>query len=189
MNQYYQFKITLQDIDPPIWRQFIVNSEYTLEDMHKIIQTVMGWTNSHLHQFIYNGESYCDTDIVEDFGEPYEFIDYKDVRLSDIFQYENQNMVYEYDFGDGWEHLIVLEKILNEGEQFPKCLAGERSRPPEDCGGPPGYERLLEILNDPKHREYEETKVWVGDYFDPEGFDLKEVNEMLKDKDFGCLCF
>lgn len=103
------------------------------------------------------------------------------MRLDQIVS-EGDKLIYEYDFGDGWEHKIRIEKILpaEKGKRYPVCLAGKRACPPEDCGGPPGYERLLEVLRDPKHEEYEETLEWLGGPFDPEAFDVNEVNRMLK---------
>ena len=97
--------------------------------------------------------------------------------------------IYEYDFGDGWEHTIVLEKILpkKKNQYYPICVDGERICPPEDCGGSLGYEHLLEVIKDPEHEEFDELSTWLGNNFAPEEFDIKIVNELLKTKDYGVI--
>jgi hypothetical protein len=182
-SDWYQLKITLKNIKPAVWRRIVIPADILLPDLHKVIQTVMGWYNSHLHQFTINGEFYT---------EPDEYsvdrsIDYRKIKLDQLITSENQAFEYEYDFGDGWEHKIVLEKILTQhSQQHPSCLTGKRACPPEDCGGPFGYADLLKIISDKKHVEYEETMEWVGDDFDPELFDIEEVNQMLQEDDYGC---
>lgn len=185
-SEWYQLKISLNNIKPLIWRRFVVNSDIKLPDLHKVIQTVMGWTNSHLHQFIVDGKFYSEPDN----DSLLEYTDYKKIILNQVLSEEKKSITYEYDFGDGWEHEILLEKILpNHIKKYPYCTEGERSCPPEDCGGPPGYEELLKILSDPGDDEYDEIIEWLGDDFDPEYFDIDEINDMLKDKDYGCITF
>lgn len=181
----YQLKITLQDVKPLIWRKFLVDSNTKLSDLHKIIQTVMGWTNSHLHEFRINNVIYCEPDEEIEI----EYVDYTKVKLKNLIANEGDKFHYAYDFGDGWEHIIELEKILpyDKGSKYPVCVAGERRCPPEDCGGPWGYEDILKIIQDPEHEEYEEQIEWLGDNFDPEYFNLDEINELLKEKDYGCI--
>jgi hypothetical protein len=179
----FQIKIVLKYIKPPIWRRILVEDSIKLPDFHKIIQTVMGWTESHLHQFIaqerYYGKSSEDT-----FGET---IDYKNIKLKTILKYEKDKIKYEYDFGDGWEHEIILEKIFkNQTLEKPLCVMGKRSCPPEDCGGPYGYMDMLKILSDPKNEDYEEYKSWIGEDFDSEYFDKEVVNILLTKKHYGC---
>lgn len=115
--------------------------------------------------------------------------DYRKIKLNYFLKKENDKLVYEYDFGDGWEHEILLEKILPDDSnfQYPECLKGKMNCPPEDCGGVWGYSDMLEILKNPEHAEYEEYIEWLGGEFDPEHFDINEVNEMLKSKDYGCI--
>lgn len=182
----YQLKIQLKYITPSIWRMVQIKSSVLLPDLHKIIQTVMGWLNSHLHDFSKGDKQYGIID--EEFGLG-GIIDYSNVRLNEILKKPGDKLEYMYDFGDGWRHEIVLEKILDQdsNQYYPKCTKGKRSCPPEDCGGSFGYEDLLKILENPKHPEYNERKEWVGDYFFPEEFDIKTVNEMLHGEDFGCL--
>jgi len=191
MNSIYQIKITLDGVKPPIWRRIVVNSDTPLEDFHKIIQTTMGWTNSHMHQFI-KGDTYYtdDGEIDDDFsleGINRE-INYIDTKISDLLVKEKDDIKYEYDFGDDWEHTILLEKIKENSVKIalPKCLKGSRACPIEDCGGVWGYENLIKIMNNPKHPEHKEMADWIGDVFDPEEFDIDIVNEMLEEDDYGC---
>jgi len=137
----------------------------------------MGWTNSHLHQFIV-GQTY--------FGEPYpdygfEMHDERDVRLNQIAD-EGARFVYEYDFGDSWEHILLVEKVLEPepGQQYPVCIKGKRACPPEDVGGVWGYYGFLEAIQDPDHPEHEDYLEWIGEDFDPEAFDLDAVNAALR---------
>ncbi len=183
-KDWYQLKISLNNIKPQIWRRFLIQSDIKLPDLHKAIQTVMGWTNSHLHQFIIDGKFYSEPND-ESFTET---VDYRKIRLNKVLTEEKQTINYEYDFGDGWEHTIVLEKILTDSVQkYPVCLEGERSCPPEDCGGPHGYEDLLIIISNPEDEDYTEMIEWLGDGFDPEYFDKEDINDLLKEKDYGCI--
>jgi len=176
----YQLKITLQGISPPIWRRVQVRQDIMLEDLHGVIQMVMGWDCYHLHQFIientYYGELSPDGD---DFGMEIE--DETCFRLCDLVE-EKGKFIYEYDFGDSWCHVVVVEKILTPDPKavYPVCVKGKRSCPPEDCGGSWGYDSLLEILADSKHEEHEDTKEWLGDDFDSEKFDLDKINAGLR---------
>jgi hypothetical protein len=180
----YQLKISLNHIKPAVWRRFIVDPDIKLPDLHKVIQTVMGWTNSHLHQFVKDKKFYSEPD--EDSYN--ESIDYRKIKLNQILSEEGQSFSYEYDFGDGWEHKIILEKILkNRMQKYPVCIDGKRNCPPEDCGGPYGYENLLEAISNPEHEDHEDMIEWIGDDFDSEYFDIEEINEMLKKKNYGCI--
>ncbi len=173
-----QLKIVLKGIRPPIWRRFLVVNTITLQELHEIIQIVMGWENSHLHQFIANGQYYGEPDPEEYFRK---ILDERKYKVGHILKKEKDTVIYEYDFGDGWEHKITLEKFLpyNSSTRLPICLKGKRACPPEDVGGVWGYYNFLDGLNDPDHPEHEEYKDWIGDDFDPERFDLDEVNELL----------
>jgi hypothetical protein len=188
----FQIQITLKGLKPKIWRRILITSDTLLFDFHKIIQTIMGWTNSHLHQFIKNGRFYTIIYEYEDFVEDVNNIDYrkKGLKVSDLLSGEKDKIKYEYDFGDGWVHDIILEKVLphDNNINYPVCVAGKMNCPPEDCGGIWGYSRLLEILKQPKHEEYESYIEWLGDEFDPEHFDKNEVNYLLRTKDYGCIC-
>lgn len=141
----------------------------------------MEWTNSHLHEFLTKGQRYRPLEQMdEDIDEP-GMNDEQEFRLAKLV-YEGDVFEYEYDFGDCWEHEIEVEKILEPeaGIKYPMCLAGERACPPENCGGPWGYEELLKVLDDPGHEDYEDCRRWAGEDFDPERFDLEKVNGSFK---------
>ena len=118
-------------------------------------------------------------------------VDYSELKLSDLLKKENDKISYEYDFGDGWLHDIVLEKILDPdpGVFYPQCVAGKRNCPPEDCGGPYGYSNFLKIIFNPRDKEYKEMIEWAGGKFDPESFDKEAINDLLKEDDFGTPSF
>jgi hypothetical protein len=173
----YQLKITLSDVKPPIWRRVLVPSDLTLAKLHTVIQVAMGWENYHLHEF-HIGDL---TIGAPDPDAPRTLINEKKVRLLDVLDKVGAKGVYAYDFGDGWEHGIVVEKVLRPapGVAYPVCAAGKRRGPPEDSGGPLGYENLLEALGDPKHEEHKTMREWIGADFDPEAFSVDDVNRKL----------
>jgi hypothetical protein len=183
-GQIFQIQISLQGSKPKIWRRILVKPEITLVDFHKIIQTVMGWTNSHLHLFQQGRNSYS--------PEEFEVEDTKNSRkvtLNSLLKKEKDKIKYEYDFGDGWQHDILLEKILPSDKTMPipSCIDGKGNCPPEDCGGIWGYEEIKKILVNSKHEQYEETMEWLGGEFDPDYFDKNKINEILKNPDYGCV--
>jgi hypothetical protein len=142
----------------------------------------MGWENSHLHQFIKDRTFYTERIPGDDTWVEMNNVDYKKIKISDVLKKEKEKIIYEYDFGDGWVHDVLLEKILpgNEKMIFLICLEGKMACPPEDCGGVWGYSDMLEILKQPKHEEYDNIIEWLGEEFDPEHFDKEEVNNILK---------
>ena len=172
----YQIKVTLRHVRPPVTRRIQVKADTKLSKLHDVLQIVMGWTNSHMHAFRKGHIQYCEPND----GYDFDVIDERKVRLDSIVD-EGGTLVYEYDFGDGWEHDLKIEKVIpaEAKTRYPLCLAGKRNCPPEDCGGPFGYENLLDILRDPAHEEHEEMRAWIGGDFDPEAFDLDEVNAGL----------
>jgi hypothetical protein len=175
----YQLKITLRDTKPPIWRRVEVLSTLKLSDLHNVIQEAMGWWNGHLHSFEIDGVEYGEPDPNYDFAVRSE----RQVKLDQVITREKQKFRYTYDFGDGWEHDILVEKVLpvDPEVRYPICLKGKRACPPEDCGGPWGYAELLETLKDPSHPEHDSMLEWVGgEAIDPEEFDLEEVNQRLQ---------
>ena len=151
-KRVYQFKITLKGIKPPIWRR-IQTKDCTLDKLHEHIQTAMGWTNSHLHQFKIAGQFYGDPMLLEDNFEAIE--DSTATKVSKIVPKDGKQFKfqYEYDFGDGWEHEVLFEGILaaDAGVRCPRCVEGERACPPEDVGGIHGYQEYLKTLSDPNH--------------------------------------
>jgi len=187
-HKIYQIQIALKGFKPKIWRRLLIPSDLLLSDFHKIIQTTMGWTNSHLHQFIKNGIFYTERMVDDDTWGEMNDVDYKEIKISDLLKSENEKIIYEYDFGDGWEHDIILEKILPVDDKinYPICVKGKMNCPPEDCGGIWGYSDLLDILKNPDDAEYESYIEWLGGKFDPEYFDKDEVNALLNEKDYGC---
>ena len=179
-NLVYQFKITLKEIEPLIWRGIQVPSKYTFWDLHVAIQDAMGWLDCHLHEFRIKKPT---SQEVLKIGIPSEDI-YDDnvlagweLNIADIFQVSGEFAEYEYDFGDSWIHEIFLEDILiaDNSVKYPTCIGGQRSCPPEDCGGTWGYQELLEIIKTPSHEEYQSMKEWLGGEFDPEAFEPRKV--------------
>ena len=172
----YQLKVTLVGTKPPIWRRILVPSNIQLNELHMVLQRAMGWENYHLHQFVAGGITYGIHD--DEFGMDMEVEDEKKCKLHEILRSEKKAITYEYDFGDSWVHKVVLEKILpyDKDQQLPRCIAGKRACPPEDCGGVWGYEEMLDLLQHPEDPEYEERMEWLGGEFDPDGFNVAEVN-------------
>jgi hypothetical protein len=183
----YRLKITLKGSQPKIWRRFLVRADMKLPQFHKLLQAVMGWTDSHLHQFVLkSGQDRVFIGVPDpdfDPGWSTEVLNEKRFRVADLFSTNHRKIFYEYDFGDGWEHEILLEKVLTLDPKFKRsmCLAGKNACPPEDCGGIWNYhKRFLKALNDPKHKDHEMYKEWIGGSWDPSRFDVDEVNEYLK---------
>jgi len=182
-DQVYQFKITLLDTAPPIWRRIQVG-DCTLDKLHEAIQTAMGWTNSHLNHFRIDGARYGDPMLL---AETFEELRYKDsttTRLSDIlpasgapFRFE-----YEYDFGDGWKHEVLFEgrHPAEPGKRCPLCLDGARACPPEDVGGVGGYVDFLAAIADPDDERHDELREWIGRKFDPEAFNPVGATRRMK---------
>jgi pRiA4b ORF-3-like protein len=176
-----QLKITLRFSNPPIWRRVVVRADMTLDRLHHVIQTSMGWTNSHLHQFRLGRVYYGILDGEFD-GFGIEMLNEKQYTVADLAPVAKKKFIYEYDFGDSWEHEILVEKVLSPDPaiKHPVCLAGANACPPEDCGGIPGYYQLLAALADPKHEQHHEMKEWVGGEWDASLFDLEATNACLK---------
>jgi len=174
----YQLKITLLGIQPSIWRRIQVPNTLRLCCLHDAFQAVMGWTDSHLHEFEQEGK-YWGVPETDEFGG-LEIRDEGKVPVGKLLKVEGDSMVYVYDFGDDWRHEVVLEEILpSETRTKPVCLAGERRCPPEDVGGPHGYQEFLQVIFEPGHEEFDHFRGWAGGKFHVEEFNLKEVNEIL----------
>lgn len=181
-KQVYQIQIVLKGSKPKIWRRLLIPSDTLLPNLHQIIQISMGWEGGHLHQFEKNDICYSMKSIEDDMWGGLDVVDYKRIKISSLLIREKDKIKYEYDFGDSWEHDVILEKITDTVEK-PKhavCIGGKMNCPPEDCGGIWGYEDLLEIIKNPGHKEHQEMIDWVGEDFDPEYFSKDEVNELLK---------
>lgn len=182
MGKIYQLKITLKDVKPPIWRRIEVPANMKLSELHYLILHVMGWGGGHLTSFEFDRLDYVDDtafmfDELDLDGEPM-----SKTRLDKVLYAEKQKGLFTYDFGDDWRHEVLLEKILpaEKGVNYPRCTAGKRACPPDDCGGPWGYADFLKAINNPKHPEHEELLEWVGGEFDAEEFDLEGVNEGMR---------
>lgn len=175
----HRVKITLRGVRPPIWRRLEVPSGITLQQLHQNIQYAFGWEDYHM--WVFETPS-------GDYGIANRELGHRSAvakKLEAVAPRAGDRIRYTYDFGDDWEHDIVVEDVLSAepGVAYPRCITGRRAAPPEDCGGIWGYQELLEILADPGHEEHEDRLEWLGlesaDEFDPAEFDLDEVNEAL----------
>ncbi len=178
----FQFKITLRHIRPPIWRRIQVPAAYSFWDLHVAIQDGMGWLDYHLHEFLIRavpGRPALHIGIPDDAPLLGDIDDLPgwEIPVRKYLGWPKARALYTYDFGDDWEHDVVLEKVLPRTPRvrYPVCVAGRRHRPPEDVGGPGGYLRFLEAIRDPEHEEHESCLEWVGGSFDPEAFSPAEV--------------
>lgn len=179
----YQFKITLQESRPPIWRRIQVQ-DCTLDKLHEHIQTAMGWTNSHLHRFKVGDQQYADPELMQENFEEFGYQDSTTTKISDILPRTGKRFrfQYEYDFGDSWEHEVLFEGIVRAESKvkYPHCLEGARACPPDDCGGIWGYGDFVEAIQNPDHERHEELMEWVGGGFDPEAFDPEKATKAMR---------
>jgi hypothetical protein len=173
-------KVTLRGIRPPIWRRVRVSSEMSLQVLHEVIQAAMGWEDAHLHEFRVGNRRYGEPSDDGWPGAPRTYSE-NSVKLGSLVDQRIRRFQYVYDFGDDWEHEVLIEKIepLDSEQQYPSLITGKRRCPPEDCGGGYGYAQLLEALADPTAEEHTELTEWVGGQFDPERLDLELINQRL----------
>lgn len=178
-ERFYLLEIQMVDIEPAIWRRFVVPASITLDRLHDVIQIVMGWTDSHLHEFTIGKKSY--TEFPESKEEGLEGGKY---RLGDLIKQKGRTFRYLYDFGDGWDHQVSLvnSRYFNPEQQVElTCIEGERACPPEDVGGVPGYDEFCKALKDPNHEEHESYMKWSGGNYDSERFETDVINwELMK---------
>jgi len=176
----FRVHVSLLNIEPPIWRCIELTSQTTLKQFHRILQIAMGWTNSHLHEFIVGRQRYGTPDLHYD--GPSEVIAEGKVHLSKVLPVLEARILYVYDFGDYWQHSVHLEAVLSAqpGIDYPRVLDGARSCPPEDCGGTTGYADLVDILLDPTHEDFQQMREWVGEEFDAEVLHLEKINARLR---------
>jgi hypothetical protein len=183
-RQIYVLRVSIKESRPPIWRKLSVPGHFSLDDLHIVLQIAFGWENDHMHSFTIGSTEYGMPEAIDmmDVCDDSGIVDENTVRLDGLLA-EKQKFTYLYDFGDSWEHVITVSKVIpveDGGEPpAPLCLGGQRAGPPEDCGGIWRYEEMLEIVKDPAHEQYEETHEWLGDS-DPEYFNPEEVNTRLK---------
>ena len=182
-KRVYQFKITLMGIRPAVWRRIQVKN-CELDTLHERIQLAMGWTNSHLHEFMIDGQRYGDPWLLEyeDADEP-RFVSTRETYLKDLVPKSGSKMKfdYSYDFGDSWEHEIVFEGCLlaELGQRYPLCVEGESACPPEDVGGISGYAEYRKIMRSGRGRQYAEFLEWRGP-FDPDAFDADAASRRMR---------
>jgi len=185
MAEYYEFDVTLANIEPRIWRRFLISGDAIFADLHEAIQDAMGWEDAHLWVFrepgrdggtiTENSDEDRDDDTTPDAWK---------VPLANFFNLGNgkDRCVYEYDFGDRWGHAVLLNgEAQDDGNFFRRLIAGERAGPPEDCGGVFGYERIVKFLatgTDPDGEDADTLADWVADWR-PHEFDLKEFQEVF----------
>lgn len=174
--EVYAIKVTLLGTRPLVWRRILIPRDITLRNLHRTLQTVMGWTDSHLHQFgrprqrLTDPRSRVGTKVADENG----------TKLRELIWKVGARLLYEYDFGDSWQHELLLEEVLYGEEPFQQiCVAGKRCCPPEDCGGPQGFAELLEALQDANHPDHDEVCGWLGKFV-PESFSVDEINRRLR---------
>jgi hypothetical protein len=180
-SSVYRLKVTLRYTYRPVWRRIQVGGDSTLAELHSILQTVMPWDNFHLHQFVVRGTSFLPLDRIDEWAVEEEH-DENQAILRWVAPRPRTKFVYEYDFGDSWQHEILVEKIVppQPDVRYPVCLGGAGACPPEDCGGIGGYYNMLQAIQNPEHPEYEYFKKWLGADFDPDVFDMDRVNRNLR---------
>lgn len=175
--QTIQLKVTLLGVEPPIWRRFQVPDRFDLLRLHEVLQEVMGWSDSHLHQFIVDDEVFG----IPEPDNSAQVRDSRKVTVGEIAAAGARRFAYEYDFGDGWEHEIEIEKIIPGSlDSRPVCVEGEQACPPENCGGPEAFGALLKAIRNPRSKRRREFLEWLGGEFDPEAFNLAAVNQRLR---------
>ena len=173
--QVYVVKVTLLGTTPRVWRRILVPRDISLRNLDRTLQTVVGWTNSHLHQFVLPRGRISDT-------RPRvgtKVANENRTTLGELIWTVGARLLYEYDFGDNWQHELLLEEVLVGDEEFQQiCVAGERCCPPEDCGGPQGFTELLQAFQDANNPSHEEACEWLGN-FRSESFSVDEINRRL----------
>jgi hypothetical protein len=177
---WWQLRVELLEIKPTVWRRILVPERITLPTLHRVLQTSLGWTNSHLHQFMIGGVRYAMAD--PEWSEELQQVDERRVVLHKALDAESRCFDYLYDFGDSWNHVIVVEEhhaARSDQTQALHCTEGENACPPEDVGGIHGYAEFLEAIADPGHEEHERYLTWAGGSFDPKRIDLPAINRDL----------
>jgi hypothetical protein len=184
MAPLYHLEVVLNHVEPQVRRRLQVPGNANLGWLHAVIQVAMGWTNSHLHQFCAGGRIVSDPAFeLDEFEDSPPVLNERKVTLMQVAPRERDELLYQYDFGDSWEHRVTVVKILGPDAAAAKvalCLDGARACPPEDCGGVWGYADLLKIIRNPRHKEHKSMLEWLGGPFDPESFDLNKANTFLR---------
>lgn len=178
----HRLKVTLRQVKPPIWRRIEVPSDIKLSDLSDVLEAAMGWYGGHLHAFEAGGVVYEPPD-PEGFSFGRRPVDERKARLGEVIPVVGSKMRWDYDFGDGWEHDVLVEAIAPRQAEvtYPICLTGKRACPPEDCGGPWSYGDLLAVLADPAHPEHDELVEWLPPGFNPAEFDAGEATVDMRE--------
>lgn len=178
----HQLKVTLRGVRPPVWRRIAVDSDTPLSELAELLEAAMGWFGGHLHSFDAGDTTYELPDPDGDLGWGRPTVDERTVTLGELLAEPKAKLRWDYDFGDGWQHDVVVEAIKPKepGVVYPICVTGRRACPPEDCGGTWGYANLLAALADPGHEDHDDLTEWTPPGFDPEAFDPAEATEALR---------
>jgi hypothetical protein len=176
-EMWWQLRIELLDVSPRIWRRILVPDTIALPKLDTVIQEAVGWTNSHLHEFVICGVRYGVPD--PDFARELGHVDEKGVRLGEALGQKSRCFDYVYDFGDDWHHVVMVEDQHTHAAEKIRCTDGENAGPPEDVGGAHGYQAFLNAIADPTHAEHRSFLDWVGGSFDATQFDITAVNRAL----------
>jgi hypothetical protein len=176
-TKIFELEIVLAEVEPLVRRRVQVPGEVDLAVLHEVVQSAMGWTNSHLHEFEIAGSRYGIPD--PDWGT--QLVDETKGKLFRLVK-RGDRFGYLYDFGDNWAHHLSVDKVIaaEPGVRYPRCIAGQGACPPENVGGPWGYEEFQAALSDPSHPEHDERLEWAGGPFDPQHFDLEEADRALE---------
>jgi hypothetical protein len=177
-------EVHILGIEPRVARTLELPVGLNLALLHEVLQAAFGWTDSHLHQFLIGGLTFGAPEFDEDGLSDHRTFEATETRLIDFtFSYDEDqplHILYEYDFGDDWRHHVEMHRVPREpGVNYPRCVAGSRSGPPEDVGGTHGYADFLEVWRDPEHEEHRDMRIWAGNKFDPERFDLEATNKQI----------
>lgn len=184
----FRVRVDLMYAKPPVWRRLVLPGDLMLDEVHEVLQIAMGWTDSHLHKFGVTSEPRRHAYFLSayDVSEGDEGVAEEDVRLDQVLTVKGDKLFYDYDFGDGWDHVVVVEEILDVPPPTPICLKGKMACPPEDCGGLGGYEELADWVRggyDPKATPMGmpagEMRDWLPLDWHPDHFSVDEVNEQL----------
>ncbi len=170
-------RLTLEDVEPVVWRRVVVPSETKLPKFNRMLEAAMGWEGYHLHMFRIGDLRFGPPDL-DDLG----MIDERKITVAQLLPNLGSELMWDYDFGDGWSHHVVVEDgddPETTGQLRPRCLEGERACPPEDCGGPWGYMDLVQVMADPAHEEHQDLMEWLPPDFDPDAFDPASANRRL----------
>jgi hypothetical protein len=183
-KRLWQVTITIADIKPAIWRRLLLPEDLNFAQLHEVIQAAFGWTDSHLHHFIVGGLVVGAPEFDEGGLNRHQTLDASKIFLRDLVtaDLDKTKILYEYDFGDSWRHWIAFDSQAPEepGNSYPQVVDGRRCAPPEDVGGPPGYQRFLEAWRNPKHKEHKAMRDWASRAFDPEAFDRDKAQKAVK---------